>query len=287
MTTARIHSMESSTSGRLSYGWVVFYLSAAFWAATLVFQFFLPLDQIYPQESLLLDVSEGFIDGFGFLCFTLVGAMLLARGNRLGRAYLLPGLAYNLGFLLMNYSLYGLHVSPLPAYIPMALSGNISFLISITVTLVVIPLLYPSGQPWSRLGKYLYRLAVATLAIGALGITFTPGPVNEPDFTAPNPLGIESARSALEAVMGIVLLTTVVLVLVAALSLIARIRRAEPGAKRPLVYFLVGEIALVFVFLSDSLIQPIFPIWGPIAPLIAIPAIPVATYLALLKSSSA
>lgn len=263
------------------FGWSVFVASSAFWVLMLVFQFFLPLASINNYSS--LDVIEGFVDGFGFLCFTLVGAMLLARGNNLGKAYLIPGFAYNLGFLLMNYSLYGLYVKPLPGYVPIALSGNISFLIAIFTALVVIPLLYPAGQPSSKLDNFLCKFAVGAITIGALGIIVTPGPVNEPEFMASNPFGIESAKPVLEVIMGVVLVSLLALVLIAAGKVIARIRKADPLIKKQLKYFIAGEAALVFVYMSDSFIQPILPIWGPIAPLIAIPAIPLATYLALLR----
>lgn len=263
------------------FGWSVLVASSIFWALTLAFHFFLPLTSIKSYST--LDVIEGFVDGFGFLCFTLVGAMLLGRGNNLGKAYLIPGFAYNLGFLLMNYSMYGLYVKPLPGYVPIAMSGNISFVIAIFTALVVIPLLYPAGQPSSKFGNFLYKFAVGAITIAVLGILVTPGPVNEPEFMASNPLGMENAKSILEAVTVVILLTLLVLVLIAAGTMIARIRKADPVLKKQLIYFIAGEAALAFVFLSDSFIQPILPIWGPIAPLIAIPAIPLASYLALLR----
>ena len=271
----------NKTLDRSKFGWYVFYATIAFWVFSFVFQFFLPLASIKTYST--LDVVEGFVDGFGFLCFTLVGAMLLGRGNNLGVAYLIPGFAYNLGFLLMNYSLYGLYVKPLPGYVPVAMSGNISFVVAIFTALVVIPLLYPAGQPFSKLGNILYKFAVGAITVGVLGILVTPGPVNEPEFMASNPFGIESAKSILEAIMGVVLLSLLALVLITAGTVIARIRKADPLTKKQLKYFIAGEAALVFVYLSDSFIQPILPIWGPIAPLIAIPAIPLATYLILLR----
>lgn len=272
------------TLDRSRFGWYVLYATIAFWVLALILQFVLPISS-QPLHS-FLDVAEGFVDGFGFLCFTLVGALLLSRGNNLGRAYLVPGFIYNLGFLLMHYSLYGLYINPLPGYIPVALSGNISFLITIFTALVVIPLLYPAGQPSSKLDNFLCKFAVGAITIGALGILVTPGPVNEPEFMAPNPFGMESAKSILEPVMGVTLLTLLALVLIAAGAMIARIRKADPVLKKQLIYFIAGEAALGFVFLSDSFIQPIMPIWGPIAPLIAIPAIPLATYLALIRNQS-
>ena len=284
MNTVKAEALQTSAPRLRLNGWAAFTVSAALLIAALIFQVAVPFHNIPETGMTTLDTVEGFVDGIGFLSFTFVGALLMKKENPLGRLYLVPGLSYSLGFVAMMYSVYGVLIRPLPGAVVLALMGNITFVFSIGTVLILIPLAYPSGEATGKLWRWCYRLGVAAILLISLVLLVTPGPANEPMIMAGNPLGIEAGGEFLGLLAGLGLIMLLGLILVSVVSVILRIRKSEEDLRKALRYLLIGEMILVFVYLSDSFIQPVLPIWGPVAPLIAIPAIPFMTYLALLRN---
>ena len=122
--------------------------------------------------------------------------------------------------------------------------------------LIFVFLRFPNGDLLSPRWRHVERLAIVTLAIGALSLAFRPGGVDsvkvaEPggfgEANLPNPLGVESFESFSRwaSTIGGILLN--VLVLATIVSLVLRFRRAQ-GPQRRQMKWLVLTVGLFPVF---------------------------------------
>jgi MFS family permease len=108
-------------------------------------------------------------------------------------------------------------------------------------------LLVPDGTLPSRRWRPLVWVAVAAMAVVIVAGALSPGPIgDDPLPGAPrNPLGIESARQALDLAAGVAFLATPALALVALLALLQRFRRAQGIERQQLKWFAYGSFLLL------------------------------------------
>lgn len=266
-----------------SAGSVLFGISLVFFLASIVVRLLTPVNLVPLSDyQSFSDIAEGYVDGVGFLAFGLIGALLLRRGNQAGWAYLVPAVCYNAGLLSSIYAVHGLFVRPLPLAVQATMLMNALFLPTIAAALIFVPVLYPGGRT-TRVWRILLGIMAALVVLFDLLALVTPGPVNAPDYNMLNPWGIPSLKPIIDLVAGITMAAFVILAIAAAVWTIWRWRKAQGEERRAYRLFLIGELIFLVMFLSDNIMQPILPIWSWLAPLVAIPAIPVMTYLALLR----
>ena len=275
------------SQSRISAGWLLFGISLVFFLASIVVRMLTPASQVPIADfKSLSDMAEGYVDGIGFLVFGLIGALLLHRGSRAGWAYLAPAVCYNTGLLAAMYAVHGLFIRPLPLAVQATMLMNALFLPTIAAALIFIPVLYPGGRT-TRVWRILLGILTALIVLFDLLALVTPGPVNAPDFNMPNPWGVPALKPVIDVVSGITIAAFVILAIAAAVWTIWRWRKAQGEERLAYRLFLIGELIFLAMFLLDNTMQPILPIWSWLAPLIAVPAIPVATYLALLRGTKA
>lgn len=268
-------------SNRGVLAWSVFGLAVVLCLAGLVLAF-----TVFPEGP----GAEEVIDVVGFLAYPLVGALLVSRrGNPLGWLFCAVGLVVVISYLTSSYAHYGLFVEPgsLPGALPMYLWQSASFLLGLALPVIFLPLYFPDGRLPSPRWRPVALTAAILLALNVLSILLLPGPIDEDHPSVKNPFGVEAAGGVIGFLTGATTVLLLVLALVSIVSLIVRGFRARGEVRRQFGLLAVGVAVLLVAFLLDSVLQGVVPGWGPLSALIALSAIPIATYFALVKRTMA
>jgi hypothetical protein len=211
----------------------------------------------------LRDDLFGGVGGASFVALSLayacVGAVVAARvpENPIGWMFCVTGLVYGLGMLGYEYARYGLYATAEPlagattvAALP---TEPIAGLLGLTL------LLFPDGH----LPSPRWRPAAATLvlAMALLAVTdlLRPGPLDEPFATVVNPLGVAGWLGAANALNLTGWVLVMVGTLLAAASMLVRLRRAHGVERQQLKLVLaVGALvaAVTAVDMSGWLVWP-------------------------------
>ena len=219
--------------------------------------------------------------------FSTVGAIVAARRaeNPVGWLFCLLGLAFSIGHSSSQYAIYAQLARPdlLPA--GQALAWISSWILPPIIGLQVFSfLLFPTGRLPSRRWMWLAWLTVAAAAVGTISSAFTfeanagLGPVL-------NPLGIEGFSS----VYGAVLTLLTLLIVAAAFSPFARLRRAGGVERQQIKWFAyaaaatVSGVVLAYMIPNSIDTPPWFERIGYALLIVTTPAIPVSIGIAILR----
>jgi hypothetical protein len=178
----------------------------------------------------------------GLGSFMTVGAVIVSRQphNRIGWLCCAAGLLGVLAAFSGEYARYALgpHGGSLPGGLAMAwLNGWVGTLWA-GLVLSFLLLLFPTGRlPSRRWRPVAWACAVCVVALCVMDAVM-PGPLEASG--QPNPLGIDSARAALERSYGLDLLCFVLLTLLCAGSVVVRFRRAGGAERQQLKWFAAG-----------------------------------------------
>jgi hypothetical protein len=178
----------------------------------------------------------------GLGSFMTVGAVIVSRQphNRIGWLCCAAGLLGVLAAFSGEYARYALgpHGGSLPGGLAMAwLNGWVGTLWA-GLVLSFLLLLFPTGRlPSRRWRPVAWACAVCVVALCVMDAVM-PGPLDASG--QPNPLGIDSARAALERSYGLDLLCFVLLTLLCAGSVVVRFRRAGGAERQQLKWFAAG-----------------------------------------------
>ena len=236
--------------------------------------------------GLLISGGSGFevedvVDGVAMMAFPAVGGLLLSRGiaPRIGMIFALVGLMVGLGFLVGGYSETGRPGQPLAMLI-----GETTFIVVMFVLLTFLLLHFPDGHlPSARWRPAVW--ASAAVLVASVGTTLlAPGPLDEDDASSPaNPLGLAGAEDVLDLLELVSLIGFAVLAFLSLASMLLRLRHARGRQRRQIGILSAGAAVMVGLFFLDSTLQSIFgDVYGVVAAIAAISAIPVATAIALL-----
>jgi len=159
---------------------------------------------------------------------SVVGALLATRvpGNAIGPWLLAAGSLTSLEVVAAIYSTVGTQVvsTPWPATSWAALFESVLFLYPIVIVLVVVPLIFPTGNLLSPRWRIVPAFAIVTLITNAIGTTFSSEPVGAID--AQSPLAADAFGGVLDALQAAGSIAAVAAILGAAVSLVVRWRRA-------------------------------------------------------------
>lgn len=160
--------------------------------------------------------------------------------------------------------------------------GSWAFIPAIGLLVVFLPLLYPNGELLGRRWRWFAALAVAGVALGAIGPAVAPGPMGEggPDnpFAAPEPL-----RSWIEAASAASNLLAPPVFLLALASLLIRFRRSS-GIERQQIKWLLFVATIAAIAFATSIVSS-----GPVSDgawivgLLTVAGLPLAIGLAILR----
>lgn len=184
------------------------------------------------------------------MALPFVGLFIVRRaGNRVGWIFLASGLALSIQAFAFGYGAYGLAHDPgsLPAAVVVAWVGEIVWLPQLVLGTMFLFLLFPDGRLPSRRWRPVVYLGIAGAALIEATVVGAPTLYAYPQHRSP--LGGFASESTLEAIAsigGILLLATTLLALSA---LVVRYRRAEPGGRQQIKWFvyaaavyLAGEV---------------------------------------------
>jgi hypothetical protein len=154
--------------------------------------------------------------------------------------------------------------------------------------LVFLLLLFPNGRLPSRQWRWFAWLSIAALTAGTISAAFLPGPI---DWLGPirNPLGIEGAKGLLGPIASVAeLLEDGVLALVAATSLLLRLRRARGEERQQIKWFAYAATvvagSLILTYTVSEAMGLRWVSWGGFAITIAgIFSLPIAMGVAILR----
>ncbi|MBI2237390.1 MAG: hypothetical protein HYU54_02545 [Actinobacteria bacterium] len=219
--------------------------------------------------------------------FPVMGAVIASRrpGNPIGWLFCGIGLSFSLASLSGNYALEALIVHPgtLPAGRFMAWVSVWTWPPGITMLMNFLLLLFPAGRLPSRRWRPVAWLAVAALVLEVVPIAITAWPARGPLLTN---LGDNCPPGAPASfclgfklqVLGILLMFA--LGLLAAVSLVLRLRRAAGDERAQLKWFAYAGAALVLAIIANS---PLFHLGGVLLPVVALLFLPLAAGIAILK----
>jgi hypothetical protein len=187
------------------------------------------------------------------ISFSTVGVLVLRRqaDNRLAWFMILAtGSAVAVPSLLEAYATQGLVSSPgsLPGAAEVASLNKGTWVLSVGTIAIFLVLLFPDGRLPTRRWRWLaWAGAVDILAVVA-AIAVIPGKMTEgPGRGVHNPLGVDSARTAMEVAFFASLAALPLLIVAAAVAMVLRFRRSNGVERLQLKWF---AAAAAFVALS-------------------------------------
>ncbi len=192
------------------------------------------------------------------LTFPLVGLLVLLRQprNRVGWLLQGVGLAWGLPGLLDSYAHYGLIIDPgaVPGPDVVAAVNEGTWTFGIGMMGIFLILLFPDGRLPSSRWRPVGWVAAVTLAVGAVGIALTPGPLEEsPIPSMSNPLGLESMEAVLLVVLGVVLPLLPLSMIAAAVALVRRFRHSEDVERQQIKWLATAGAVVALLYLITML----------------------------------
>ena len=229
------------------------------------------------------------ISVIALLAFPVVGAVVVARHptNSIGWLFCVAGIPFGISGVAYGWGAYGLFAEPgaLPGAEWGAWLGSWLFAPSLFAVPALLFVLFPDGKPPSRRWRPVVWLILAGVGATTLGSALTPGRLTEPPFKGiENPAGVEAAGTAIEAVGFAGFVVLFVGILLGAVALAARFRRARGDERQQLKWFAAagGAFALVCAVAVSPWFESSDTI-GQLLILLAFAAIPIAAGVAILK----
>ena len=185
--------------------------------------------------------STDALGAVGFAGFAGVGTViaLRRRDNAVGWVLLGIAIAFAAGEVGQVYVAETSNPGRVAVAWVTSLTTNVWFLLAV----VFLPLLFPHGRPPSPRWRPVLWLGAGSLVLGAIGSGLTPGPIEiQQSSGIDNPLGVEGGLP--EAAALISFIGEMVAVVLAAASVVVRIRRARGAERQQLKWFAyVGVLA--------------------------------------------
>jgi signal transduction histidine kinase len=204
------------------------------------------------------ELAQRFTDGVVYILAMVsastVGAGLAMRRPRhpVGWLFLALGTVLAMGTALIGYATYGAVARPgrLPLAEVAGVVGDSGFLVWFLFIALIFHLT-PDGRPLSPRWAVLAWATVVSGVIAVLATLLSDGPLDPPVESIRNPMAISGIDDLMEYVGGIADMATAVGVLVGALSLIARYRRARGLERRQLLWMAPAAIFVPILVASS------------------------------------
>jgi hypothetical protein len=220
----------------------------------------------------------------------VVGALIVNthRAHPIGWMFCAAAVSFGFSFFAREYAIQALVVAPgtLPFGQAMAWFGFWADMPGIAVVALFLPLLFPDGRLPSPRWKPVAFFAAAS-AVFAVVLTMV-APATYADAGYPsirNPLGLDRYASFFDTIARILEPLLLVLVVVSAVALLDRVRRAGQEERQQIKWFGFAGGVLVFSFLLEAASRFITALDGPsqLVATLAVTAIPGAVGIAILR----
>jgi hypothetical protein len=220
----------------------------------------------------------------GFSAFMAVGALIVAHrpSNAIGWIFSASALLAFTGQLAGQYAIYAYVTRPgsLPGATLAAWYGSWPWFLVLALTLVFIPLLFPTGRLLSPRWGPVAWLAGAATAVWTALTSFRTELEAAPGQVITNPIAVEAVGNPEEGPVGPVLLSLLVVLAAAAFgSLVLRFRRSRGEERQQLKWFTYAGALLPLAVVSDFLPGPV----GDLLLAVLVVFLPVATGIAILR----
>jgi hypothetical protein len=255
---------------------------------------------ILSWQDLLPFLISNVVAAVGFLAFPTLGALIVtrAKARRIGWLYCAIGLTVLVDSFSGDYAVVALVLAPntLPARLVFAWIQTWSWVVGVSLFVIFLPLLYPTGRLLSRRWRPVAVCAIGLIGGGTIYAAIKPGPlgnhVADVGATIANPLGV-AALAPVGGIVGLIFfLVLLLLVLSSAASLLLRLRRSRGEERQQLKWFTYAIALVVAMFVSDNLLYSFLPHDAMVLALdaaftlllpIALAFLPLATGLAILR----
>jgi hypothetical protein len=206
------------------------------------------------SRSALYLVGEALISLVAPAVFAIVAALIVSRQprNTIGWLLMVPVALYVVGGPLATYIESLAPSSPAPT-VPLLLIvwfNNWNWLLLI-IPLLYIPLLFPSGRPptprWRWVGVAVIVWATLFVFMAALVKKISAG--TKPDLVFDNPIGV-LREDMVELLVGVWIVGLLALVVVCAVALFVRYRRANDTEREQIKWLLYASAVFLVVYIS-------------------------------------
>jgi MFS family permease len=222
------------------------------------------------------------------IAFSTVGAVIAPRtpsDNPIGWLFCVVGLLFALGHFSAEYAIYTLLAtpgSPLPGGEAAAWLASWIWLVQLGSFVLVI-LLFPDGRLPSRGWRWFAWLGTLLVVVGAVWNAVSPGPIIALGPIR-NPLGVESLPHAYQVAEGVVN----TLMLVAAISLFIRLRRARGPERQQIKWFVYAVVLVVSAaIVTYPVSEAIGSVWlkriAYVPFIVGVMAIPISMGIAIMR----
>jgi len=292
--------------------WSLFALTVALGLGTVTLMVALTRAASAPGSPVPSEVAAGLrLSGLGWLqtvfylatacAFAALGAVLVARQSRqpqparaLGWLFCAFGVVGGVRYFAEYYAAYALFVAPgvLPGGLAAAWVQHWIWLVVVMFLVALVPLRFPTGRLVSARWRPAWWLAVGATAAESLLLAFAPIPLGNVLDGAHvlNPLGVAGLGAAPSALNFVALLALLASMLLAAASLLVRLRRARGVERQQIKWFAYSAILLGLLIVSQTVVQNVLGVSSLALDLawtlsffVAIIGLPVATGLAILR----
>jgi hypothetical protein len=191
----------------------------------------------------ILSWIEGVMRVIPLLAFSALGAVIVSRypSHAIGWIFCALGVLGAVEPFAAYYALYTLFVAPgtLPGGLVAAWLQNWIWVVSIALICAFLPFLFPTGRLVSRRWKPAWWLAIGTTVALALERALHPGPLGNflYEFGIPNPLGVARVGALRLVFFSLPLDLLHASMLVAAASLVVRLRQARGHERQQIKWF--------------------------------------------------
>lgn len=229
------------------------------------------------------------------LSFATVGVLIASRRpeHRIGWLFCATGVGMGLTAWLLQYARYTLvtHPGSLPAANVVAWFGFWTWIPVAALSVVFLPLLFPSGHLPSARWRPALWVGVMATALVATYLALKPGPVDASLPEVSNPFAIEGAPLLLDAIKTLGVVLTLVSLVSAVAAQVVSFRRARDDERQQFKWFACATALLVAAFVTPAALDPTgfanpetgSTLLSGILLSVAFPLLPIATGIAILR----
>ena len=273
--------LEPSRAGWLGWSSVILYAILA--AASLA------LEVSQEGRSSLTDVWIV----IAIFASALVGALIVNSrpGHPIGWMFCAAALSFGVGFFSREYAIQALVVVPgmLPFGYAMAWFGFWVDMPGIAVVALFLPLLFPDGHLPSARWRPAAYFATGVVVVAVAVATIAPATYASAGYPSiRNPIGLDQYRAAFDVVDSIMQPLLLVLVVIGALALFDRVRRANADERQQLKWFGYAGALVLAAFLIEAAARALpsvasLRLASDAVALLALTALPAAVGIAILR----
>ena len=223
----------------------------------------------------------------------LVGALIVNSrpAHPIGWMFCAAALSFGVSFFSREYAIQALVVVPgtLPFGYAMAWFGFWVDMPGIAVVALFLPLLFPDGHLPSARWRPAAYFATAGVVVAVAVAMIAPATYANAGYPSiRNPIGLDQYRAAFEVVDTVMQLLLLVLVVIGALALFDRVRRANADERQQLKWFGYAGALVLAAFLIEAVARALpsvgsLGVASDVVTLLALTALPAAVGIAILR----